>query len=269
MSATAGTQTNVKRGIFPVLANEALTGLEGRLVKLVNDTNVLEAALPTAQNDLALFVLVLGAAAGSYADVQPLVSELQARVRLNGTCVPGAKLVLDVGSAGDYGKVKTLPSDAGVYLVIGVADEVGADEQLVLMTPCPHLVRVASAHTADVASVTQDALTLTSMLGTGNTAPAAETNIDTLGGTLTGTLDNTLADCGATNGGDVSAVINKNFKEVQAELVTQKALNTVLINDAKTFATQLNAARVDNAAQVTKINAILALLEAHGISLTS
>lgn len=166
----------------------------------------------------------------------------------------------------------------------------------------------ATAHIADVAAVTQDALTLTSMTGTANTAPAAETNlgtltltsmtgtanttpvaetnIDTIGGTLTGTLDNTLADVTGSWDATAIATINKNFKEVQAELVTQKALNTVLVNDAKlfaeqlviqkalntvlvndakTFATQLNAVRVDNAAQVTKINAILTALEAQNV----
>lgn len=96
-----------------------------------------------------------------------------------------------------------------------------------------------TANTTPAAETNLAALTLTSMTGTANTTPAAETNIDTIGGTLTGTLDNTLADCTATNSGDVSATINKNFKEIQAELVTQKALNTVLINDVKLFAEEL------------------------------
>jgi hypothetical protein len=152
MSATAGTQTNVKTGILKVLANADLTGKEGRLVKLVNDTNVTEAALPTSQNDLALFVLVLGAAAGEYVEIQPLVTDQQVRLRLHGTVVPGAKLVLDVGHADDYGKVKTIPATAGEYLQLGVADQVGADEQLLLVTPLVGLVHVATDHLANVAA---------------------------------------------------------------------------------------------------------------------
>lgn len=142
-----------------------------------------------------------------------------------------------------------LPTDinleTGKVIKIGAKQVVGAQQAIV--------------------SPTQAALTLTSMTGTANTAPAAETNIDTIGGTLTGTLDNTLADVTQQAGGagveltdGDAAKINKNFKEIQAELVTQRTLNTVLINDCKTFATQLNAARAD-------IASLIALLKAHGL----
>jgi predicted RecA/RadA family phage recombinase len=127
---------------------------------------------------------------------------------------------------------------------------------------------------AALVNQTQDELTLTGMTGTANTAPAAETNIDTLTGTLTGVLNNTLADVAAAAGAcagaatpsatDVDTAIataaaglatgaNKNFKEIQAELTTQKALNTVLINDMKTMATQLNKIKVDYAALLTSM----------------
>ena len=117
-----------------------------------------------------------------------------------------------------------------------------------------------TANTTPAAETNLDALTLTSMSGTANTTPAAETNIDTLTGTLTGTLDNILADVAAAAGacaGDatpsaanvdtaiataaagLATGANKNFKEMQAELTTQRALNTVLVNDAKLFAEQL------------------------------
>lgn len=78
--------------------------------------------------------------------------------------------------------------------------------------------------------------------GTASAAIAAGTNIDTIGGSLTGTLDNTLADIGDTTMADGSATINKNFKEIQAELVTQRALNTVLLNAVASLAKALNGA---------------------------
>ncbi|NLX97602.1 MAG: hypothetical protein GXY83_15650 [Rhodopirellula sp.] len=114
----------------------------------------------------------------------------------------------------------------------------------------PNAVDVAAAVTA-----TQDTLTLTSMTGTANTAPAAETNIDTLTGTLTGELDNALTNVtfNATWSQEQANEINKNFKEIQAELTTQRALNTVLINNCKTFATQLNAVKADIAALITAL----------------
>jgi hypothetical protein len=167
------------------------------------------------------------------------------------------------------------------------------------------------AHIVDVAAVTQeslvltamtgatgvtmaaetnlDTLTLTSMLGTANTTPAAETNMNAIAVNSVGTPSTstmaTVTESGNTGSADLTPVRN-NFATLSTELATQralnvvlindaklyaeqlvkqKALNTVLINDVKTLATELNAARVDNAAQVTKINALLAALEAVGI----
>ena len=48
-------------------------------------------------------------------------------------------------------------------------------------------------------------------------ALVALTAVD-LTGALTGVLDGTLSNCTATNAGDVSAIINKNFAELQAQL---------------------------------------------------
>ena len=172
----------------------------------------------------------------------------------------------DVYGAND-GKIDDAVS--GEKQGIAVEAATGSGQYIEILAATPAGVTDIQAHIADVAAVTQDALTLTSMTGTGNTTPAAETNIDTLGGSLTGTLDNTLADIGNTTSVDGSAAVNKNFKEVQAELVTQRALNAVLVNNCKTFATHLNAARVDNASQVTKINAIIAALESAGILLSA
>ena len=45
-----------------------------------------------------------------------------------------------------------------------------------------------------------------------------------LTGTLTGTADGELADAGDTSNADQSAVINKNFKEIQASIAAINAL---------------------------------------------
>lgn len=78
--------------------------------------------------------------------------------------------------------------------------------------------------------------------GSASSTLAAATNIDTLTGTLTGTLDNALADItfNATWSQGQADTVNKNFKEVQAELVTQRALNTVLINAVASLAAKVN-----------------------------
>jgi hypothetical protein len=128
--------TNTKRGPIQVIAAEDLSGLEGRLAKLTNASGVLKAALPTAIGDYALFLIVEGAAAGGNATLAPLEPGAQVRVRLNGTCDPAAVLVLaDPGTAADKGKARTLPTAAGTYRGLLIAEEAGVDEQLVLARP--------------------------------------------------------------------------------------------------------------------------------------
>jgi predicted RecA/RadA family phage recombinase len=150
------------------------------------------------------------------------------------------------------------------------------------------------AHIADEAAITgatptaqtQDALTLTSMTGTANTAPAAETNMHAIAVNGVGTPSNStmaaVTELGNAGSADLAPVQN-NFATLATELATQKALNTVLINDAKTFATELNKVKTDVAnrdtqitalvADVTalrsKINAILASDEAAGVRASS
>lgn len=257
MATTGATQTNVKRGIIKVLANESLVGKEGRLVKIVNDTGVAEAALPSAQNDLALYIVVLGAAAGEYVELQPLFAEEQARVRLNGTINPGIEVVLDVGASGDYGKVKAIPSVAGLYLVLGTAEQVGVDEQLLLIRPNPRMVRVASANVADVAATT--------------TATAAA-----LTGTLTGTVNGALVDIAATAGACEGAATPT---ATQVDAAIARAVATIVSGaneQIKELQTMLNAAIADVGSAYTRlgadrtaINALNTNLEAQGIQAAS
>lgn len=54
----------------------------------------------------------------------------------------------------------------------------------------------------------------------------------------------------------LAGVAQNNLKEVTTELAKQRALNIVLINDAKTFATQLNAAKADIATLTATVKAL-------------
>ena len=86
--------------------------------------------------NLALFVVIDGAEAGKNASLRPLNAERNVRVPLKGTCNPGDVLVLaDVATAADKGKVRTLPTAAGTYRGLLIAEEAGIDGQLVLARP--------------------------------------------------------------------------------------------------------------------------------------
>jgi len=144
----------------------------------------------------------------------------------------------------------TVSHDPGSYAVrAGVVHNVDDDGVWVDTEPeSSDNIATAPSKPASADALTQNALTISAMTGTANISPAAETNIDTIGGTLTGTLDNTLADVNGSWDATAIATINKNFKELQSELITQRALNAVLIDNCKTFATELNLVKTDVAA---------------------
>lgn len=129
-------QTDVREGGFRVLAGETLTGMESRLVVLTHDTGVPEVKLPASNDDYALYALAYGGADAEYVDVLPLEAGKNIRAVLKGTCNPGDVLVLaDVGTATDKGKVRALPTGAGTYRGLAVAEEKGVDGQEVLCRP--------------------------------------------------------------------------------------------------------------------------------------
>ena len=131
-------QTNTRTGDIPVTAGEDLTGMEDRLVKVANDSGQPVAKLPEANSDLALFVLIEGAETDKTAALRPLSADRNVRLPLKGTCNPGDTLVLaDVGTASDKGKVRALPSVAGTYRGLAIAEEAGVEGQLVLARPAP------------------------------------------------------------------------------------------------------------------------------------
>lgn len=129
-------QTDVKVGAFRVLAGEDLTDKDGLLVELTHDTGVPEVKLPASNSAYALYLLNDGAEDGENVDVIPLESGVNARVTLKGTCNPGDVLVLaDTAVAADKGKVRALPTAAGTYRGLAIAEEKGVDGQSVLMRP--------------------------------------------------------------------------------------------------------------------------------------
>jgi len=138
------------------------------------------------------------------------------------------------------------------------------------------------ANIPQLSAQTQDALTVTAMTGAANTAPAAETNLDTLTDSTGGTPATTLAAVGAGGTGTAAGgwdtanhrdaailAINTNFSSLIAELALQKALNTVLVNNNKTFAVELNKAKADVAALIAKVNAMLTSDQAAGVRASS
>jgi hypothetical protein len=142
-------QSNTQFGPVQVIAGDALTGLEGYLVFVTNSSGTAKAYLPNAVTDEALYVVLEGAAAGSYASLQPLANAQQARAELNGTVAIGARLKLETPDGTEDGKVATIGSTAGVYFSPGIALETGVDGQLVLFRPDPRMVTIAAANIAD------------------------------------------------------------------------------------------------------------------------
>jgi len=127
-------QTNVKRGAIRVIAGSALTGKEGYLVKLVDNSSVPSAYLPEAVTDVAAYVVIEGAAAGSLCSIQPLEHGQQVRVVANSTTlVAGDKVV--AYASGQEGKA-TEYAGSGAAFVVGVAEETGDTAgQWVLVRP--------------------------------------------------------------------------------------------------------------------------------------
>ena len=129
-------QSNTRVGDLRVLAGEDLTGMAGRLVSLTHDTGVAEVVLPTANSAHVPYVLIEEGEDAALVSVRPLEAGRNVRLKLKGACNPGDVLVLaDVATAADAGKVRALPTAAGTYRGLAIAEESGVDGQLVLARP--------------------------------------------------------------------------------------------------------------------------------------
>jgi len=128
-------QSNTQAGQIVLNSSEDLQDKEGYLVKIIDTSNVAEFALPDAVTDLALFVITDGGDEDENTAALPLSPDRNVRLKLNGTCVPGDVLVLaDIDGTHD-GMVKVLPAVGGTYRGLAIAEEVGADGQLVKARP--------------------------------------------------------------------------------------------------------------------------------------
>ena len=129
-------QSDTRKGVFRVLAGENLTDKKGYLVTLTHDAGVPEVKLPASTDAYAFYLVDDDGAYAEYVDVEPLEAGRNVRAVLKGACNPGDALVLaDVGTAADKGKVRALPAAAGTYYGLAIAEEKGADGQLVLCRP--------------------------------------------------------------------------------------------------------------------------------------
>jgi hypothetical protein len=150
-------QTNTHPDSRVLNSAVALTGLEGRLVKLADQGSNAEVNLPGAVTDLALLIVTEGGALDEPSEVISLTSEGNRRVRLNGTVSAGVPVVLcdpTASSGANAGKVETLPATEGAYFSPGIAEEDGVDEQLVLIRPFPRLIHVGAAFTVATPAAT-------------------------------------------------------------------------------------------------------------------
>jgi len=128
-------QSNTQAGQIVLNSSEDLQDLEGYLVKIIDTSNVAEFALPDAVTDLALFVITDGGDEDENTAALPLSPDRNVRLKLNGTCVPGDVLVLAAINGTHDGMVKVLPAVGGTYRGLAIAEEVGADGQLVKARP--------------------------------------------------------------------------------------------------------------------------------------
>lgn len=134
MNATVfAEQSNTQPGHKNYTADGDLRGREGFLHLLGYDG----LAIPEAQNDHAIYLLLEGADDAEQATAQALTTlDRNFRARAKGTGDEGDLLVLaDPTTEADRGKLRALPTAAGDYRVFAVAEENFVDGQLVLARP--------------------------------------------------------------------------------------------------------------------------------------
>lgn len=164
-------QSNILSGSRKFNSGEALTDMEGRLVKLVDGGSIPELLLPEAVSDICLFVVGDGNGLDEESEVIPLEVGKEIRIRTNGVVAAGAVLVLDAIAGANIGKVVTIPAVAGIYFSPGIAAEDAVDEQLIKVNPLPRIIVVADSVAAPAAATSTNG-------GMTAQAPAALTSTD-------------------------------------------------------------------------------------------
>lgn len=166
-------------------SGEALTDMEGLLVKVVDGGSIPELLLPEAVSDVCLFVVGDGNGLDEDSTVIPLVPGEEVRIRCNGAAAAGAIAILETIAGANIGKVKTAAgAAAGVYYSPGTFAEDAVDEQLAKINPMPRLVIIADSVAAPAAAVSTDgamaAIALAAETSTDGTAAAAAADLAAL-----------------------------------------------------------------------------------------
>ncbi len=152
MKSIYSTQSNTLAGLLTLAAVAATCQTEGLLAKL-GSTGLTDIA---AASDLGLFLVL--ERGDDTAVVFPLTEGGEnCRVRLNGVCSKGDVLVLATG--GDLGKATKLAAQTGKQFRVGIAEEDGVDEQLVLIRPMPGYIYAPIAFSGATPAATAAALT--------------------------------------------------------------------------------------------------------------
>lgn len=141
--ADTASQSNTQEGRIVRAAGETLTGMEGRLVKLSNSSGTPVVVLPNDVADEAMYILLEGGASGENVVIEPLTPGKNFRAYLDSTCVTGDSLTLAAIDGTKDGKLVKLPAAADTYWRVGVAEQSGADGQLVLFRYLPKPVTVS------------------------------------------------------------------------------------------------------------------------------
>lgn len=130
-------QNNTIKGLFSIQAGEDLSDKADIIVEMTHSSGTPTVQLPTANGNRPLYLLVEGAAAGAQCRVEPLSPKRNYRCRLKGAANPGDSLCLaDIGTAGDKGKVRALPTTVdGTYRCFAVCEEAATDGGLALIRP--------------------------------------------------------------------------------------------------------------------------------------
>ena len=127
-------QGDTKRGEITLPGSVDLTGKENLLWKIVNSSGAAQFALPTAVTDIAPFIGASGDVAGNDSVAESPGLDENCRVYLDGSCVPGDMLCL---SSTHYGRLYKPAASAGSLLVEFIAEESGADGQLLKVRRIP------------------------------------------------------------------------------------------------------------------------------------
>jgi hypothetical protein len=133
------TQSDTKAGDINLIANVDLTGLEGYVCKIIDVNGVPQAALPTAQSDIALYVVDSGDIAGNNVSIEA-PSNTNFRAVAAGAGAAGSVIIL--AGAGSYGKVIADPATGGTLVFsVGISEEAFVVGQLVKIRPFPRLIQ--------------------------------------------------------------------------------------------------------------------------------